>query len=350
MASGIKFAVNAIPGLDKSVNVSDAPVKDILISLNAQVPPQYKAIDEKSPALNALFPAVEALQANDEKKAKQLLFKLNTALFPITYLAGPKVSVYDFFAVEQLKALVSSWNVKEQSIYCNITRWFNNIQHLDELEQTEKVDLIQVKPPPEKKKNDKDGGKGKGGKADGGKKGQKQQKPAAKELPLDISRCNFVVGKVVEVEKHPNADSLYVEKIDLGEASGPRTIVSGLVKFISVDDFKDRLVVVFANLKPSNLKSIKSFGMVLCGSSDDHSQVELLEPPAGTKIGERVMCEGFDGEPDDSINMKKKTCPWPKIQPDLRVNDTSVASYKGVALTTSAGKVTVKSLKNVVIS
>lgn len=51
----------------------------------------------------------------------------------------------------------------------------------------------------------------------------------------DISKMNFLVGKIVDCKRHDNADSLYVEQIDLGEASGPRTIVSGLVKYIPLD-------------------------------------------------------------------------------------------------------------------
>lgn len=31
------------------------------------------------------------------------------------------------------------------------------------------------------------------------------------------SRLDIRVGKIVEVEKHPEADSLYVEKIDVGK-------------------------------------------------------------------------------------------------------------------------------------
>ena len=34
------------------------------------------------------------------------------------------------------------------------------------------------------------------------------------------------VGRIIEVSRHPDAEKLYVEKIDLGEPS-PRTIVSG---------------------------------------------------------------------------------------------------------------------------
>jgi len=74
------------------------------------------------------------------------------------------------------------------------------------------------------------------------------------------------VGKIVEVKRHPDADSLYVEKIDLGELSGPRTIVSGLVNFVPLEEMENRMVIVLANLKPANLRGILSHGMVLCAS------------------------------------------------------------------------------------
>lgn len=52
--------------------------------------------------------------------------------------------------------------------------------------------------------------------------------------------------------------------------------MSGLVKFVPIEQMKDRLVVVFANLKPANLKSVRSNGMVMCGSNADHTQVRSL--------------------------------------------------------------------------
>ena len=48
------------------------------------------------------------------------------------------------------------------------------------------------------------------------------------EEVVDVSRLDFRIGKIVEVEKHPDADTLYLEKVDVGEAA-PRTVVSGLV-------------------------------------------------------------------------------------------------------------------------
>ena len=59
-----------------------------------------------------------------------------------------------------------------------------------------------------------------------------------------------------QIARHPDADNLYVEKVDLGagEEEGPRTIVSGLVKFCEESDLLGREVVVLCNLKPVSMK------------------------------------------------------------------------------------------------
>lgn len=78
-------------------------------------------------------------------------------------------------------------------------------------------------------------------------------------------RLDIRVGKVIEVQRHPDADTLYVLKIDLAEEQ-PRTIISGLVKFVTVEELDQRLVAVLCNLKPSKMRGILSEGMVLCTS------------------------------------------------------------------------------------
>lgn len=55
-----------------------------------------------------------------------------------------------------------------------------------------------------------------------------------RDLPIDISRLDIRVGIITKVQKHPDADSLYVEEIDVGEPT-PRTVVSGLVKYIPLE-------------------------------------------------------------------------------------------------------------------
>lgn len=57
------------------------------------------------------------------------------------------------------------------------------------------------------------------------------------DRPVDISRLDLRIGRIVSVEKHPNADALYVERVDLGEPE-PRTVVSGLVKHVPIDQVR----------------------------------------------------------------------------------------------------------------
>lgn len=64
-----------------------------------------------------------------------------------------------------------------------------------------------------------------GSKGAGGKK-------AEPEGPVDVARLDLRVGVIRKAWRHPDADILYVEEMDLGEESGPRTVVSGLVKHI----------------------------------------------------------------------------------------------------------------------
>merc|ERR1712183_766558 len=184
------------------------------------------------------------------------------------------------------------------------------------------------------------------------KKQKKQQKPKKAAAPaagsggdpVDLAkRFDFRVGKIVEVGDHPNADSIYLEKIDLGEAE-PRQVLSGLKKHISPENFLNSQVIVFANLKPSKIRGVASHAMVLCAKSADGSKVELMRPPAGSKPGERVFLEGFDFngaefKPDERINARKKNSPWVKFAPELKTNDSKEMSFRGARLMLSKGPI-----------
>ena len=61
---------------------------------------------------------------------------------------------------------------------------------------------------------------------------------AAADAVPDVTKMDIRVGRIVSCEKHPDADSLYVEQIDIGEAEGPRTIVSGLVQYVPLEDMQ----------------------------------------------------------------------------------------------------------------
>ena len=73
-------------------------------------------------------------------------------------------------------------------------------------------------------------------------------------------------------------------------------------------------------------------------------QVELVDPPPSAVVGERVTFQGFEGEPDDALNPKKKV--WETLQVDLQTNSDLVACYKDIPLTTSAGVCKVATISN----
>ena len=84
----------------------------------------------------------------------------------------------------------------------------------------------------------------------------------------------------MKVERHPQADHLYVEEeIDLGEEK-PRQVVSGLAKHVPLEAMRDRLLVVVCNMKPANFRGVRSEAMVLAANSADGATVELVDPPS----------------------------------------------------------------------
>lgn len=184
------------------------------------------------------------------------------------------------------------------------------------------------------------------------KPGKAKAKAAAKpaERPLeDFSRLNIRVGKITKVWPHETAEKLYCEEIDLGEEK-PRQIASGLRAHLKQEEMEGQLVIVLANLKPRKLVGFESQGMVMCATSSE-GKVELMQPPAGAKVGERVMAEGLEMlEPDDKLNEKTGKAPWEVLRPGCLTNQSKQGTYNGSLWMTSAGPVTCKSVAGGTIS
>jgi len=150
---------------------------------------------------------------------------------------------------------------------------------------------------------------------------------------------------------------MYVEEIDLGEPTGPRTIVSAVRLHVPMNEVLDSLVVVFKNLKPTDLRGVMSNGMIFAASNQDKSKIELIRPPNGCTVGERIVLENDDMKkytPDELMDLKPKKkkgpTPWDVVMLDLKTNEQREACYKGVRFITSKGPLTCKSLVNANIS
>lgn len=182
--------------------------------------------------------------------------------------------------------------------------------------------------------------------ADDGKADMKVIKEAANTLDLRV-------GRILKVWRHEEADSLYIEEVDIGEPEA-RIICSGLVKYIPIDHLQDKNVVVLANLKPRNMRGVKSFGMLMAASDASHENVELLEPPEGSLPGDRVWFgseEEKESLPDTgSPNQIQKKKIWELVQPHLATDASGVAALDTNLMRTSAGVVVSKTLKHARIS
>jgi methionyl-tRNA synthetase len=98
-----------------------------------------------------------------------------------------------------------------------------------------------------------------------------------------FASLNLKVGKVLDVQQHPNADKLYLMKVDVGKTI---TMISGLKDYYTADELKTKTLIIVTNLEPATIRGIKSEGMLLAAEAD--KQLALLTPdrdlPAGTQV------------------------------------------------------------------
>ena len=124
--------------------------------------------------------------------------------------------------------------------------------------------------------------------ADKAASGAKEQESASKEEITidDFAKVELKVGTVIACEKHPKADKLLVEQVDLGDET--RQIVSGIAKFYSPEAMIGQKVVVVTNLKPVKLRGVESQGMILCAAQEDDADLSLVtiakDLPNGTIV------------------------------------------------------------------
>ena len=123
-------------------------------------------------------------------------------------------------------------------------------------------------------------------------------KGKVKKIELPIKKIEVVheenfsldlkVGYVIEVRDHPNADQLYLLKVDFGNAK--KQVVAGLKKYLKPNELEGKKWVFCTNLKPAKLRGEMSEAMIL--AADDGQKVAPLAVRK-TEIGEPVYFEGL---------------------------------------------------------
>lgn len=98
----------------------------------------------------------------------------------------------------------------------------------------------------------------------------------------DFEKLDLVVGKILEVNDHPDADRLLVFKVDIG--SETRTIVSSIKEFYNKEDLVGKNIVIIKNLKPVKMRGILSEGMLLAAGDDAVLLTTIKDCKPGTVI------------------------------------------------------------------
>ncbi len=102
------------------------------------------------------------------------------------------------------------------------------------------------------------------------------------------------VSKIVEVNKHPEGDFLYILTLDTGEPE-KRTIVSSIVAYYKPEELLNHNIVLVSNLKPANFRGVKSCGMLLAAQdpqAEEHTTCEVLFAD-DIEPGTNLVPEGF---------------------------------------------------------
>ncbi len=129
----------------------------------------------------------------------------------------------------------------------------------------------------------------------GGEQKPEKKEPKPAEAPAGpfamFRRMDLRVGTVVSVEDHPDAEKLFVLKVDCGEGE-PRQLVTNLKWRYSADEMMGRKLIVISNLKPAKFRGVQSMGMLT--AADDECMggdtVHLLAPSCGIPDGTRLDC------------------------------------------------------------
>ena len=100
----------------------------------------------------------------------------------------------------------------------------------------------------------------------------------------EFKRLDIRIAKVLEIKEHPNADKLFILKIDTGEKQ--KQIVAGIRNFYKKEDLLGKQIVVIDNLEPVTIRGESSEGMLLAAQGDD--TISVLIPDKLTKTGAQI--------------------------------------------------------------
>ena len=128
-----------------------------------------------------------------------------------------------------------------------------------------------------------------------------QDKKPIDQIAVFNEKIALKIAKIMKVERHPEADKLYIETLDDG-CGEERVILSGLVPYCTPEELLGKSIIIADNLKPRKMRGIESRGMLLAADytdSEGKEHVEVLNCPWAAP-GTPVVLEGADASAEKS--------------------------------------------------
>ncbi len=312
LRAAAKYSIEKITAL-----LEEAELRDAFHELFALSSVANKAFQDGEPWKN---------READPEKAEALLFELCYLIKDLLILMHPYMPEYadavaSFLGIKIWSGNVFDWEHPVQPRPENTLAWDNLLERRS-LERVEKPAIIfktlendaiaayRERYAGSQKERAAQAGKQAAGKQAGGEQsGKKQQsagsknekqkaKPEWADVPPEKLFTDYIslkTAKIISVEKHPDADKLFVETIDDGSESG-RVILSGLAPYFAPEELVGADIILAENLKPRKMRGIESKGMLLAShytDADGTERVELVGMP-GAVAGTPVTLEGAE--------------------------------------------------------
>ncbi len=312
LRAAAKYSIEKITAL-----LEEAELRDAFHELFALSSVANKAFQDGEPWKN---------READPEKAEALLFELCYLIKDLLILMHPYMPEYadavaSFLGIKIWSGNVFDWEHPVQPRPENTLAWDNLLERRG-LERVEKPAIIfktlendaiaayRERYAGSQKERAAQAGKQAAGKQAGGEQsGKKQQtagsknekqkaKPEWADVPPEKLFTDYIslkTAKILSVEKHPDADKLFVETIDDGSESG-RVILSGLAPYFAPEELVGADIILAENLKPRKMRGIESKGMLLAShytDADGTERVELVGMP-GAVAGTPVTLEGAE--------------------------------------------------------
>ena len=312
LRAAAKYSIEKITAL-----LEEAELRDAFHELFALSSVANKAFQDGEPWKN---------READPEKAEALLFELCYLIKDLLILMHPYMPEYadavaSFLGIKIWSGNVFDWEHPVQPRPENVLAW-DNLLERHGLERVQKPAIIfktlendaiaayRERYAGSQKERAAQAGKQAAGKQAGGEQsGKKQQtagsknekqkaKPEWADVPPEKLFTDYIslkTAKILSVEKHPDADKLFVETIDDGSEGG-RVILSGLAPYFAPEELVGADIILAENLKPRKMRGIESKGMLLAShytDADGTERVELVGMP-GAAAGTPVTLEGAE--------------------------------------------------------